>query len=669
MAVNTLNTNVHSSRSVKKRKMGMNNPFNDDLSNSIIKSEETSIDIEYIKKENDETPTKKKCDNKNLQNNSSNCSNKEKTNVLQHSDGNCKVKNDTNGSLISIRKMEDLCKTPIRNKSLNESIHRDSIKNENTSSPARFSPSMLTINSSEWNYNAARELSQEISTPTKKKKLYIDEHTELYDDTLNEMEHIEMLHDLDSVMDFEDTKISIFLSSTTNDTQDEENIGVSKDPQVDPLSIDKHDMHDIVVKTRLRNRRKNVKNTEIKFTNNEFNETPSGIKIALGELDIQSDTESEELSEDTKKRLYNLKVQLTHNVPPQHKIQSNLRLLTKAEKALFLQHASLRRGAFLPHEDEIIKDNWKKFCEVHDWNPKIVKPFICMRHRNGCYIKSPEERQKFVQYLANGLPCRSLNSVLQRCRTLFIKYEKSFERYCSAEDEIILSYMKINCKKRRKQHNHFSKLAEMLKRERHSVWLRYKKLKNMQSSRTKKPIVDVEWTLQLVGEFIHNLMNITLCEKVEELKDASIPKPIWLKLEKKLNIDWSVLKGFWIYRLHMQLFSPEPIYLNDIKIKLIEYIYGKGISSTREILWPNVARYFDGVTSIFLCKIFFYMVQEAAKKIYTTHLPDIIEYLYNSKMHDIQNSCIDKFLPRLSYKDRNVKIIDGDTDNYIAKKI
>lgn len=39
-------------------------------------------------------------------------------------------------------------------------------------------------------------------------------------------------------------------------------------------------------------------------------------------------------------------------------------------------------------------------------------------------------------------------------------------------------------------------------------------------------------------------------------------------------------------------------------------MYKKGISSTREIIWPNVALYFDGATAVFLCKIFFYLVQE-----------------------------------------------------------
>lgn len=39
-------------------------------------------------------------------------------------------------------------------------------------------------------------------------------------------------------------------------------------------------------------------------------------------------------------------------------------------------------------------------------------------------------------------------------------------------------------------------------------------------------------------------------------------------------------------------------------------MYGKGISSTREIIWPNVEQYFDGATAVFLCRTFFYLVQE-----------------------------------------------------------
>lgn len=39
-------------------------------------------------------------------------------------------------------------------------------------------------------------------------------------------------------------------------------------------------------------------------------------------------------------------------------------------------------------------------------------------------------------------------------------------------------------------------------------------------------------------------------------------------------------------------------------------MYEKGIANTREIIWSNVARYFDGATATFLCRTFFYLIQE-----------------------------------------------------------
>lgn len=76
--------------------------------------------------------------------------------------------------------------------------------------------------------------------------------------------------------------------------------------------------------------------------------------------------------------------------------------------------------------------------------------------------------------------------------------------------------------------------------------------------------------MSLIKKFIKNLLNITLSEDIEELKYAALPKSVWQKLEDKLNIHETVLKTFWQHQLHLQLFSTGPIYLNDIKIQLIE---------------------------------------------------------------------------------------------------
>lgn len=67
--------------------------------------------------------------------------------------------------------------------------------------------------------------------------------------------------------------------------------------------------------------------------------------------------------------------------------------------------------------------------QVHGWNPKITEPFTTLKNGNRFYIRSMEERQKFVQFLANELPWRSLFSVYQRFKKLYEKKQKHFKRY------------------------------------------------------------------------------------------------------------------------------------------------------------------------------------------------------------------------------------------------
>lgn len=83
-------------------------------------------------------------------------------------------------------------------------------------------------------------------------------------------------------------------------------------------------------------------------------------------------------------------------------------------------------------------------------------------------------------------------------------------------------------------------------------------------------LVNVRWTLPLIKKFIKTLLKVTISDDVIELKYAILPKPVWQKMEEKLNINGNVLKTFWQHQLHLQLFSKGPIYLNDIKIMLIE---------------------------------------------------------------------------------------------------
>ncbi|XP_060815069.1 uncharacterized protein LOC132906691 [Bombus pascuorum] len=629
---------------------------------------------------------------------------------------NDEITSKSQQSIISVRKMEDLCKTPQKSNTLGDLKSIENI--ENINSPKNFTPNNLGINLIKWH--------SQTETPSKhkrKRRYLCNEHTpekkikrelcsesdydqlsdavklELCDNELNDLETIDMLHDLNSMMDFEESKIDtgIFCSTIDETMQDDQTVETSRDPEIDPLYITDNEEtstpcenienQETSVENKIRITGKHKSNKE--DTDVDYDE----LKHILGELDIEMPLEIEEeeegegreegeeeeeeeeeeggeekeekneLSEDAMKKLYDLKVRLTHDVPMQHKIEhtAGSKTLTKIEKRRFLKYGPLKSGVFTPSEDKIIMDNWKAFCKAHDWNPKCVKPFIHMKRGSRFYIKSMQQRKKFTQFLANNLPWRTLYSVFHRFRYLYGNHEKSFQRYTSVEDRKILSYMK-NKQNEEKVHI-FSELSKMLGRSRHSIWSRYQLLKKMQQD--EDPLPKIQWTLSLIGKFIKTFMNVTLSETVEDLKDAIIPKPVWRKLEEKLGIHHNTLKKFWIFQLHMQLFCPEPIYLNDIKIKLIEYIYGMGISNSREIVWPNVAKYFDGVSNIFLCKVFLYLVQEASQKINTKNFTDIVEYLYNEKIQDIRNESTDKFLPRLFYNGK-VKIIDEDLNEDIS---
>ncbi|KAL0134494.1 hypothetical protein PUN28_001351 [Cardiocondyla obscurior] len=432
---------------------------------------------------------------------------------------------------------------------------------------------------------------------------------------VNKFENIDLLHDLDSMVTFDN---NIVLSSTMDiNTMEDNLLGVNKDPMKDPLSISDCEKQDSDVPADLAKVDKNKTKKKLKVGITKKSKCQFKKDILSKNKKAQHLFKELKNSEELKplplrdiKKLLRLHINLIHKVPPQHKIElSGSHPPNKQEKILFFKYRPIRKGAYTPKEDTIIKENWKMFCELHDWDEKKPKPFLCWRHNGMYYIHDLRERQKFVQFLANGLPSRTLYSVYSRFKILY-RNKITRVRYTFEEDKKILTYMQdteLNNRVRK-----FSELAKILKRTNRSVLLRYQYLKKkyFETEEEVQRLVDIKWTLPLIRKFIKNLLNITLSEDIMELKDAMLPKPIWQKLEEKLNINHNVLKTFWQNQLHLQLFSTDPIYLNDIKIQLIEYMYAKGISSTREIIWSNVAKLFDGATAVFLCRTFFYLVQE-----------------------------------------------------------
>ncbi|KAG7204847.1 hypothetical protein KM043_005249 [Ampulex compressa] len=550
-------------------------------------------------------------------------------------------------------------------------------------------------------------------TPSKRKKRKLSDLSdyeqlcdnikpELYDhEHFNDLEPIQLLHDLDTAINFADTKISsdILLFSTAYDNIDEDaeedNFKMCKDPPVDPLFIGSSDEQSANTKTiemprmclrsaTLKKRQSKVKKPA-KYTAKKNIKSIKSIatkqirysslrkKICLNEEKYvgngseESNMEESDMEIQSKHytdRLKDLYINLMHDVPLQHKIESSggSKTPTQTEKIMFQKYGPLKKGTYSLSEDDIIRRNWETFCKLHDWDPKEVQPFLYMRHNGKYYIKNIKERFRN----------------LYETRPRHFGRNSSI-RYSQEEDLKILSYIENHSTDKNVQNNKCSHLAKLLGRTRHSVWLRYQKLKNniniekndntsaKNTERRKEAQLLVSWDILKIQKFIKALLRITLSEDIQELKDARLPKPIWEKMEEDLNIDQNVLKTFWLHQLHMQLFCTRSIYLNDIKIELIEYMYGKGISSTREIIWPNVANYFDGVTTIFLCKIFFDLVKDCTRKTSIREFSDIIEYLHQNKIPEIKSEKTDKFLPRIAYREGKISIIDTDVNDYVEQ--
>ncbi|XP_078041113.1 uncharacterized protein LOC144472187 [Augochlora pura] len=185
--------------------------------------------------------------------------------------------------------------------------------------------------------------------------------------------------------------------------------------------------------------------------------------------------ESNKLCKEDAKILRNLYVELRSPVLPQHQVETRAgsRPPTHEEVEQFEKFSSIKKGCFHPSEDKIINDNWNAFCRLHNWDPSKIKPFLLLRESSETHIRSKKQRRRFAQFLADGLPNRTLYSVYHRFRNLFA--DRVHRRYLPEEDEMILQHLEHNPNLDEKRK--YTDLAQVLKRTRASIWRRYKVLK------------------------------------------------------------------------------------------------------------------------------------------------------------------------------------------------
>lgn len=68
---------------------------------------------------------------------------------------------------------------------------------------------------------------------------------------------------------------------------------------------------------------------------------------------------------------------------------------------------------------------------------------------------------------------------------------------------------------------------------------------------------------------IKSLLKVTGLKDVNDLYHKHITSMDWRKVEKDCGINAEYVRDIWRSKLSTQLFCPEPIYLQEIRIKLI----------------------------------------------------------------------------------------------------
>jgi len=249
--------------------------------------------------------------------------------------------------------------------------------------------------------------------------------------------------------------------------------GIKEEPLDSDDSIESNDEKNYYFKRKIENASpfENI-NFEVKVNIEDINEI------------LDRKRAKEQLPLATIENLRNLVIKLRHKVLPQHRIEraAGSHVPTIEENnamAKLMPMRRIKKGIFTPSEDQLIIDNWKAFCKMHDWEERNPKPFLYMRHSTTFYLKHESERKKFVQFLADGLPRRTLYSVYHRFRILY-DAPKLRSKYSSHEDECIINYIERN--QNVDKTRMFADLAEALNRTRASVWRRYRLLRKKRES-------------------------------------------------------------------------------------------------------------------------------------------------------------------------------------------
>jgi hypothetical protein len=80
----------------------------------------------------------------------------------------------------------------------------------------------------------------------------------------------------------------------------------------------------------------------------------------------------------------------------------------------------------------------------------------------------------------------------------------------------------------------------------------------------------VSWTVEKVETVVKSLLKVMGLKEVEDLRNKHISSSDWRNVEKDCGFRSYSVSKMWACKFYTQLFCPEPIYLKEIRIKLIK---------------------------------------------------------------------------------------------------
>ncbi|KAL3285314.1 hypothetical protein HHI36_019423 [Cryptolaemus montrouzieri] len=360
------------------------------------------------------------------------------------------------------------------------------------------------------------------------------------------------------------------------------------------------------------------------------------IELLRESRSINEIEEELDISHISREEVQQLDIVTPWSIPLMHRIAFYVSNHPSASQRRDLKAAGLepKTGKFTKDEDRQILQNWREFCEQHEWNEDNYEPFLKGSFLSKRGVLGKNQLHKFVQYISHGLDDRLMYSVYSRFQRLFLS-QKEWEsgRFTSEDDRIILDYVDSE-----KSNAPFVDLEDILKRSRKAILKRFQLLQSKRKLKSER----VFWNKELTEQLMANIIEVTCSANLSELKYHQVTTQEWQKISKRMNISVEKLKRAWVYNFHPRFFNDKYVdKVAEAKKKLVDLISAR-YTDWREINWHELSKEFDDTFSnAKLCKLLKDMVSISVPPNKRTNLQEVIKYLKDrdgaKKSHDRLN--------------------------------